>query len=107
MAEATIAVVAADTVDFGRYPAREKRVAAYTIKNAGDEPLKIISVRKNCGCASASCDKMLLAPEATGTVEVVILPNSILGLYRKNTFVESSDPKNQLLSYPVCFLHMS
>jgi hypothetical protein len=86
-----------DTIDFGKYPAWEKRSANYKIWNAGDAPLKIIKVRKNCGCASASCDKPMLRPGETGTVQVVILPNSIFGLFSKNTFIETDDESNRFL----------
>ena len=96
-----IEVVGSDTVNFGKYNAWEKKVALYKIKNVGDEVLRIIKVRKTCGCASATCDKTELQPGATGTVEVVILPDSIFGLYSKNTFVESSDTDCRFLKLNV------
>lgn len=107
MASASIAesgkieVVGPAAVDFGKHPAWEKKVARYKIKNAGDIDLKIIKVRKTCGCASATASKNVLKPGETGVVEVVILPNSIFKLYSKNTFVESSDPNNRLLKLNV------
>ena len=92
-----IEVVGPNSVDFGKYPAIGKKIAHYRIRNAGKGVLKILKVRKTCGCASATCDKKELKPKETATVEVVILPNSIFGLYSKNTFVESSDPGNRFL----------
>jgi hypothetical protein len=92
-----IVVIGPDQVDFGRYPARETKTARYTIQNAGDSVLKVLQVRKTCGCASASCDKQELAPNEKATVEIVILPNSIFGQYSKKTFVESNDPHNRFL----------
>lgn len=99
--EPRIQVAGPDTIDFGKYPAWEKRVANFKIWNAGDAPLKIIKVRKNCGCASASCDKVMLKPGETGTVEVVILPSSIFGLFSKNTFIETDDKANRFLKLNV------
>ena len=90
-----IEVVGVSSIDFGQYPAWERKVARYTIRNSGDEPLKIFKVRKTCGCASATIDKKELDPKETATVEVVILPNTIFYLYSKNTFVESNDPDNR------------
>ena len=101
MAEPRIEVVGKDTIDFGKYNAWEKRVARYTIRNAGDKLLKIIKVRKTCGCASAVCDKKELKPGEQATVEVIILPSSIFHLYSKNTFVESNDPATRFLKLTV------
>ena len=92
-----IEIVGADSVDFGKYPAWEKKVARYTIRNAGEDILRILKVRKTCGCASATCDKKELNPGEEAAVEVVILPNSIFKLYSKNTYVESSDPGNRVI----------
>lgn len=96
-----IEVVGKDCVDFGKYPAREKKVAVYQIRNSGTGKLEILNIRKTCGCASAVCDKKVLETNETANVEVVILPNSIFGLYSKNTFVESSDPANKFLRLTV------
>lgn len=101
IAAGTIEVVGPDTIDFGKYNAWQKKVAQYKIKNVGKEPLQIVKVRKTCGCASASCDTTQLQPGATGIVEVVILPDSIFGLYSKNTFVESSDANCRFLKLNV------
>jgi len=96
-----IEVVGKDSVDFGKYHAREKKVATYQIRNSGTGKLEIINVRKTCGCASATCDKKILQTNETANVEVIILPNSIFGLYSKNTFIESTDPNNRFLRLTV------
>jgi len=96
-----IEVVGKDSIDFGKYHAREKKVAMYQIRNTGTGKLEILNVRKTCGCASATCDKKVLQTNETANVEVVILPNSIFGLYSKNTFVESTDPENRFLKLSV------
>ena len=54
LASGKIAVVNHDAIDFGKYPAREKKVATYTVRNVGKDTLKILKVRKTCGCASCS-----------------------------------------------------
>jgi hypothetical protein len=93
----SIAVVGPDAVNFGEYPAGEKRVARYTIENVGKGDLNILKVRKTCGCASATCSTNRLSPGASATVEVVMLPNTITGNFSKNTFVESTDLANRFL----------
>ena len=96
-----IVVVGTDTIDFGKYPAREKKIARYVLRNAGKTDLQIVKIRKTCGCSSATCDKTVLRPNETGIVEVVMLPHSLAGLYSKNTFVESSDAANRFLKLTV------
>jgi hypothetical protein len=97
LAGGKIAVVGKDSVDFGKYAAREKKVATYTIRNVGKDTLKILKVRKTCGCASATASRTELKPNETAEIEVVILPNTIFGLYSKNTFIESTDAANRFL----------
>ncbi len=89
-------VISAARVDFGKYNAWEKKVASYAIKNAGNADLKIISIHKTCGCASATTSKSIIKPGEEAAVEVVILPDSIFGAYSKNTFIESDDPNSKL-----------
>lgn len=92
-----IEVVGPDRIDFGPYPARENKVARYTIRNTGSAPLKILQIRKNCGCAAATSDKQELKPKEEARIDVTILPNSIFGPYSKNAWVETSDPKSPFL----------
>jgi len=94
---ARIEVAGPATVDFGQYPAEQRKIATYKIRNAGNVPLKIIRVRNACGCATTQCPKSELKPGEQTTVEVAILPDSILGSYRKTTFVESNDPRHPVL----------
>ncbi len=96
-----IEIVGKNSVDFGKYHSREKKIAVFLIKNSGEGKLSILNIRKTCGCASASCDKKALEPNETAHVEVVILPNSIFGLYSKNIFIENNDPNNRFLSVTV------
>lgn len=96
-----IGVVGSDTVDFGKYPASEKKVARYTLKNTGDDLLTIIKVRKTCGCAKAEASRKELNPGETSIVEVTILANSIFNAYNKKTYIESSDPRKRFLSLTV------
>lgn len=90
-----------DHFDFGDYPAGERKRAVYTIRNAGNETLRIIRIHKTCGCSSATSNRDLIEPGGTARVEVVILPYSIAGPFSKNTFVESSDKQQPLLKLNV------
>jgi len=96
-----IEVVGPASIDFGRYSAIEKKIAKYKIRNSGKGTLKILNIRKNCGCASATSSKKEILPREEAEIEVVILPNSIFDLFNKNVFVESSDPENRFLQLAI------
>jgi len=96
-----IEIVGSQTIDLGKYPAWESKTAVYRIRNAGNNTLKILKIHKTCGCASAQCNKDSLEPKEEASVKVVILNDSISGLYSKNTFVETSDPDNRFLRLTV------
>jgi len=100
-ASGRIETVGSATIDLGKYPAEDRKVASYKIRNTGKDVLKIINIRKNCGCAEATCSKKELNPQEEATVNVVILPDSIFGSYSKNTYVESSDLTNSFLCLTV------
>jgi hypothetical protein len=93
--------VGRDTVDFGQYPARERKTARFKIRNTGSEQVRIIKLHKTCGCATAVCSKETLKPGEEAGVEVVILSNSIFGFYNKPTYVQNSDVANPFLSLTV------
>ncbi len=86
-----------DHVDFGEYPASEARTAVFTVRNTGELPLRIRSIRKTCGCASATSNRDAIEPGGTASVTIMIDPYSIAGPYSKNTFIESTDELKTLL----------
>jgi hypothetical protein len=101
MGDGRISLVGPDSIDFGQYPAWEKRAAHYTIANTGTDDLMILRVRKTCGCASAACSTNRIAAGEHATVTVDMLPGSLSGNYSKNIFVESSDPSNRFIKLSV------
>jgi len=90
-------VVGSGTVDFGKYKAMERKVARHRIRNEGQGVLRIVKVRKGCGCATAESSRSELKPGEETEIKVVILANSISGRYSKNTYVETSDPGNRYI----------
>ncbi|MDD3118743.1 MAG: DUF1573 domain-containing protein [Victivallales bacterium] len=84
-------------IDFGTYPANQRREHTFVITNAGDAPLKIIRIRKTCGCSETHCDKTDLQPGETARLSAVIKAESVAGAYSKSVFVESNDPKQNFL----------
>jgi len=96
-----IELVGTDSIDLGRFSASEQQAANFKVRNAGTGMLKILNVRKTCGCASASSDKSELKTGETAQIETIILPHAISGPFSKNVFVESNDPDNRFLRLTV------
>lgn len=84
-------------VDFGKYPANQRKEAVFRIKNTGDASLIIGDIRKTCGCAEVKIDTKRIEPGKTAELTAVVLPDSIYGPYSKNIYVESNDPKMKFL----------
>jgi hypothetical protein len=96
-AEPKIELEGVRSLDFGSYPAQEERTATFRIKNTGTSELRILGIRKTCGCSSAKARQTVLKPEMSTEVDVRIAANSIYGLYSKNIFIESNDPSIRFL----------
>ena len=86
------------SADFGRYPAKEEKIAAFCIVNKGDTPLKILGVRNVCDCVEAKIQEQELPPGGKFTFNAKILPDSIYGQYSKPVYIRTDDPANKFLS---------
>jgi len=91
-----LAIEGPDTVDFGTYPGWERRAASYTLRNTGENTLRILDVRNTCGCATVGFKTAELTAGRSVALKVVVIPNSIFGEYRKATYIRSSDPTTPL-----------
>ena len=96
-ASPVIALEGKDTLDFGTFPANVQQSGTFKILNKGDAPLKIINLRKTCGCAAVKTDKQEIKPGDSATVTAEVLADSISGPFSKNLYVESNDPKQRFL----------
>lgn len=97
----TVEVKGSANVDFGAYPANEKKAAVFVLKNRGDSPLNIIMIRKTCACSEVKTSKNKLERDEEATIEITVLPESIAGLYSKNIYVETDDQKNRFTALTV------
>lgn len=86
------------TVNFGTFPANKMQSAVFTIKNTGDENLKIIRIRKTCACATGKLSREIITPGETATLTAYIKKNSIAGQFSKNIYVESNAGNSRFLS---------
>lgn len=108
-----------DTLDFGTFPANAQQTGTFKILNKGDAVLKIINLRKTCGCAAIKIDKQEIKPGDSAVLTAEVLADSISGPFSKNLYVESNDPGQRFLQlnftgravplltvYPKNFLYM-
>ena len=89
------------TANLGNHPAWEQREVQFILRNNGNEVMKILKIRKTCGCSEVSADPMEVPPGKTSTIKVVMLPNALKGPYSKNIFVQTSDPEASSLRLTV------
>ncbi len=114
-----IALEGKDTLDFGTFPANVQQTGTFKILNKGDAVLRIINLRKTCGCAAIKIDKQEIKPGDSAVLTAEVLADSISGPFSKNLYVESSDPGQRFLQlnftgrsvplltvYPKNFLYM-
>lgn len=98
-----------DSADFGSYPAKEGRTAAFAIANKGDAPLKILEVRNTCECIKTALTKDVnagvssqnVAPGAKTDFKIEVIADSIYERYSKTVYVRTDDPANSLLAFTV------
>lgn len=65
---------------------------AFTIKNEGDQPLKINEVKPGCGCTTANLAKSELLPGESTTIEAALDLAMRRGMQNKTIHVKTNDP---------------
>lgn len=80
-----------DTVDFGKFEARDVQTREVYIKNTGDEPLVILKTFRGCGCSSIEYSHEPIAPGDSVAVKVTLDARSRKpGLIRKHIRVTTN-----------------
>ncbi|MCB9849967.1 MAG: DUF1573 domain-containing protein [Phycisphaerales bacterium] len=80
--------------DFGTVWATEALQHAFVIRNAGDEPLRIIRVKPSCGCTVAGEYPETIDPGKTGSFPFQLNAKHINGKFTKSVTVTTNDTKN-------------
>ena len=80
---------------------QEKAVAAFPFRNAGDQPVRIISVKPSCGCIVAKLEKEVYAPGESGALHAELDLAGAVGLQSKTIAVTTDDP-----SHPTTVLNL-
>jgi hypothetical protein len=81
-----------DRLDFGRLQEWESREAAVTIRNTGDQVLRIRDVESTCGCAVPELPVRELAPGAGTTMQVHFSSKTFQGPQIRYLHIYSNDP---------------
>lgn len=81
------------THDFGSISQGKKLEHTFVIKNKGDAPLTIRSVRPACGCTAITTSASVIAPGKTGEIKATFDTTNYSGAVRKTVSVDTDDPK--------------
>lgn len=71
---------------------QEQAVAVYRFRNAGDRPVRIISLDPSCRCMAAAPGKPVVAPGEWGEIRVDVSLTGYTGRLRRSVAVETDDP---------------
>ncbi len=86
------------TIDLGTMYSGQIKTGHITLKNIGNQPLKILRVQPSCGCTTVRQPKSELQPNESDELEVSF--NSMLyrGPVEKYVNIETNDPLSQFIA---------
>lgn len=90
LAQGQLEIVGGDTYDWGTV-APGKLQTVITVKNVGEQDLKINEVRPGCGCTVAPIDKNLLPPGEVGKISITLDVTTRSGPVEKTVTITSTD----------------
>ena len=79
--------------DFGSISQGKKVEHVFIIRNKGNTPLTIKSVRPSCGCTAITTSASVIAPGKSGEIKATFNSANYSGVVNKTVSVESDDPK--------------
>jgi hypothetical protein len=79
--------------DFGSIYQGKKVEHIFTIRNSGDSPLIIKSVRPSCGCTAASITTSVISPGRTGGIKSSFDSTNFTGAVQKSIEVNTNDSR--------------
>lgn len=75
------------------HPLQVEGRAAFRFNNAGTNTVDLLTVRTTCGCMSASASTNQVAPNESGTIDVLFNYRDKIGPQRKAVAIRTSDSK--------------
>lgn len=85
-------------VNFGSMFSGSKKKSKFTIKNIGNEPLKILSIHPECGCTAVKQPRQTLLPDETDVVELEFNSARYAGKVEKHVTINTNDPTSPYVS---------
>lgn len=79
--------------DFGSISQGKKVEHVFIIRNKGNTPLTIKSVRPSCGCTAITTSASVIAPGKSGEIKATFNSANYSGVVNKTVTVDSDDPK--------------
>jgi hypothetical protein len=79
--------------DFGSISQGKKEEHVFIIRNKGNTPLTIKSVRPSCGCTAITTSASVIAPGKSGEIKASFNSANYSGAVNKTVTVDSNDPK--------------
>jgi Protein of unknown function (DUF1573) len=79
--------------DFGSISQGKKVEHVFIIRNKGNTPLNIKSVRPSCGCTAITSSASVIAPGKSGEIKTSFNSANYSGAVNKTVTVDSNDPK--------------
>jgi hypothetical protein len=95
-AQPKLEIVGGDTYNWGQVkPNNSPLKGTLKLKNAGNQPLEIKSVKPSCGCTATKLDKNVLEPGEVASVDVSLNIGTASGPVTKTITITSNDPNNE------------
>jgi len=82
-------------IDLGIVYGGSLKKGRLTLKNTGNDTLRIFSVQPGCGCTAIKKPKELLAPRESDDIEIEFNSIGYRGRVEKDLFISTSDPASQ------------
>ena len=93
VAQPKLQIIGGDTYNWGKVKYNGKPLTAtISLKNAGNQPLKISQVKPGCGCTTAPLDKSYLKPGEKANISVSLNTGKSSGDLVKGITIYSNDP---------------
>lgn len=92
-AQPKLEIVGGDTYDWGTVKVFESPLKTIiTIKNTGNQPLRVFEVKPSCGCTTAPLDKDILNPGETAKIDIKLDLKGNVGAITKDVNIMTNDP---------------
>jgi hypothetical protein len=88
-------------IDLGILYGSALKKGRLTLKNIGNQPLKIFSVQPGCGCTAVKKPKEVLEPNESDDIEIEFNATGYRGRVEKELFITSSDPTTQYIAVKI------